>query len=178
MRRRYLKADLARDLGISPGRVSQLVAQGMPTHSVTAAREWRRQHLQPQWSKRPAPGITAAMGEQPAPVSHGYEPGDLVAVALELAGVDILAGLHVELGIPLERARVAHSVIACALDDALERLGYPNDVVFVRSPLCKVRPDDDVSEEQTRIEARVAQLRAEFAAADDVLEAPEAQSSV
>jgi hypothetical protein len=46
-RRVLLQQDLARALGISPAMVSRLKRQGMPTHSVAAATEWRRRNLDP-----------------------------------------------------------------------------------------------------------------------------------
>jgi len=60
MRRKYLKADLARDLDLSRASITQLSKRGMPVHSVEAAREWRRIHLDPSWTK-PEPE-TAATG--------------------------------------------------------------------------------------------------------------------
>ena len=42
-----LKKDLAVALGISGSMVSRLAKQGMPTHSIEAARAWRERHLDP-----------------------------------------------------------------------------------------------------------------------------------
>lgn len=43
--------ELAEALGISKGQCSKLAARGMPTHSLEAARAWRRRNLDPAWSK-------------------------------------------------------------------------------------------------------------------------------
>ena len=37
---------LAKELGVTRGRVSQMKAKGMPVHSIEAAREWRDAHVQ------------------------------------------------------------------------------------------------------------------------------------
>lgn len=59
MRRKVLKADVARGLGVTRSRVSQLERQGMPTHSILAAKTWRDEHCDPDRMK-PAPGTVAA----------------------------------------------------------------------------------------------------------------------
>lgn len=43
--------ELAGHLEISKGQASKLAAAGMPTDSVEAARQWRRDNLRPEWSK-------------------------------------------------------------------------------------------------------------------------------
>lgn len=45
--KRLSQAALARELGISPGRVTQLAQRGMPLFSVDAARAWRAQNVAP-----------------------------------------------------------------------------------------------------------------------------------
>lgn len=42
-----LKKELAAELGISAAMVTKLAQRGMPTDSLTAAREWRRRNLDP-----------------------------------------------------------------------------------------------------------------------------------
>lgn len=54
MRRKYLKADLARDLGVDRSLVTRYARRGMPTRSLAAAEEWRAAHLDPLLVKRPA----------------------------------------------------------------------------------------------------------------------------
>ena len=44
MRRKVLKADIARALGVSRSRITQLEREGMPLHSVAAAQEGRKEH--------------------------------------------------------------------------------------------------------------------------------------
>ena len=51
MRNGYLKSDLAKDLGVSPGRVSQLLRAGMPS-TLGAARAWRAARLDGAKTKR------------------------------------------------------------------------------------------------------------------------------
>ncbi len=45
MRRKFHQVDLAQALGVSASMVSRLKRRGMPTHSLAAAIEWRRLHL-------------------------------------------------------------------------------------------------------------------------------------
>lgn len=45
MRRKLRQVEIARGLGISASMVSRLKRRGMPVHSVPAAIEWRRLHL-------------------------------------------------------------------------------------------------------------------------------------
>jgi len=69
------QAALAAALGLSPGRITGLKRQGMPTYSVEAARAWRAQHIAPVPGAKPAeppagpPEAAMATTKQPA----GYE---------------------------------------------------------------------------------------------------------
>jgi hypothetical protein len=69
MRRKLLKSDLARALGLHRSRITQLERQGMPTGSVEAARAWRAEHCDPDRVKPTASSdrITAA----PVDVTYG-----------------------------------------------------------------------------------------------------------
>jgi len=55
MRRKYLRADLARDLGLSPSSVTKLAHRGMPTGSREAAVAWRKANLDASWTKATPP---------------------------------------------------------------------------------------------------------------------------
>ena len=46
------QAAIARALGLSKAAITKLKAQGMPVHSIEAARTWRREHLDPARCKR------------------------------------------------------------------------------------------------------------------------------
>lgn len=55
--------ELAEALGISKGQCSKLAARGMPTHSLEAARAWRRSNLDPAWTK-PTSNLAATADER------------------------------------------------------------------------------------------------------------------
>lgn len=74
MAKRPNQSALARQLGITPGRVSQLAKAGMPIFSVEAARAWRAQHVAPiatgkDQADDPMPG-------EQAPASGWDDDGD------------------------------------------------------------------------------------------------------
>lgn len=71
MRRKYLKTDLARDLGLSRSAITKLAHRGMPVHSRAAAEAWRRDNLIPARRKEiPTPARAASSAPVPAlPVS-------------------------------------------------------------------------------------------------------------
>lgn len=52
MEKELSQTELGRALGISQPMVSKLASQGMPTHSVEAAQQWRVQYLNPFRTKR------------------------------------------------------------------------------------------------------------------------------
>lgn len=109
------QAKIASALGISPGRVSQLVKAGMPNYSIAAAQAWKDQHITPIMT--PAKSVAAyAWGHvASAPVGGTTpEPLDLVAAASALGG-------HVEAALITGRATIA-AVRVAALRDLLRRL--------------------------------------------------------
>jgi hypothetical protein len=62
-RRKYLQADLAREIGLSPAAVSRLKQRGMPVHSTQAARAWREANLDPALMKQArSPAERAPLG--------------------------------------------------------------------------------------------------------------------
>lgn len=78
--------DIAEALGISPGRVSQLKADGMPVDSIEAARSWYRRRVDPARSF----GQKHGMARRPAPVQvgdAGDEDADEEPSAAEALGV-------------------------------------------------------------------------------------------
>jgi phage terminase Nu1 subunit (DNA packaging protein) len=47
-KRRPNQATLARELNLSPARITQLKRKGMPTYSAEAAKEWHKQNIAPK----------------------------------------------------------------------------------------------------------------------------------
>jgi hypothetical protein len=75
--------ELARQLGISPTRVAQLVKKGMPTATLEEARRWRMQYIAPPTT---AKSNVVAMHEAGAAI--GSENGDLSATLQRLRHVE------------------------------------------------------------------------------------------
>ena len=71
---------LAAALGLSQPAVSQCVKQGMPTHSVEAARHWRECNLHPARAKPApqAPSLSALLEEAEALLDVGGDIGPLL----------------------------------------------------------------------------------------------------
>lgn len=84
MRRPYLKADLARDLGLSGASISKLAARGMPTHSRDAAEAWRHANLQPSWMK---PTTRARGAAAPADLEPDDDGDALLAIVRRMAAL-------------------------------------------------------------------------------------------
>jgi len=59
MARAVKRETIARALGVSGGRVSQLKGQGMPTDSVDAAKAWYAEHVDQKYSPKPPARTTA-----------------------------------------------------------------------------------------------------------------------
>lgn len=51
------QATIAKELGVTEGRVSQLKKQGMPVNGLDAARTWYADHVDPKFSPKLVPGI-------------------------------------------------------------------------------------------------------------------------
>jgi hypothetical protein len=51
------QSTIAKDLGVTEGRVSQLKAQGMPVDSMDAARCWYAEHVDQKFSPKLIPGV-------------------------------------------------------------------------------------------------------------------------
>ncbi len=66
------QAELARALGLTPGRITVLKQKGMPIYSVEAARAWRAQNVAPMPTAR-APQAPPAPGDGGAESPTGYE---------------------------------------------------------------------------------------------------------
>lgn len=68
------QVDLARELGVSKGRVSQLKAQGMPIDSIKAARTWYEANVDQRMSPKLIPGIQIPPRERLAEiVENAYD---------------------------------------------------------------------------------------------------------
>lgn len=90
MRRKYLRADLARDLELSPSSITKLAKRGMPCHSKGAAEEWRRQHLDPALTKHapaesPPERPPAASSDPDAPATEAELRRRLLAAQVATA---------------------------------------------------------------------------------------------
>lgn len=90
--------DIAEALGISPGRVSQLKADGMPVDSIEAARSWYRRRVDPARSF----GQKHGMARRSAPVQVGdagdEDPGEEPSAAEALGVVCTMALAFLEHG--------------------------------------------------------------------------------
>jgi len=162
-RTRLTQGRLAAALGISQSRVSQLRARGMPTATVDAARRWRDANLDPVqvYAQGSTPDRPPSAAE-PAPASLG----EIVADLLDAASVDLVARLAANGEMTIEGANLAVSTVAIALAQALDRAGADGDpVANVAGPLSGLEGDAHASV-RAAIEARVAAIRAELAAAD------------
>lgn len=69
------QAALARALGLAPSRITAMKAQGMPTHSIEAARKWREQV---RLYMKPADSDSGAV-RAPSPYLDGLDDGWLAA---------------------------------------------------------------------------------------------------
>jgi hypothetical protein len=80
------QAAVARELGISPAAITKLKAQGMPTHSADAARQWRAARLHPgRMRADPGPSVATLL----------QRVRDLADLAMRSAAVgrfDVVAG--------------------------------------------------------------------------------------
>lgn len=66
--------DLARELGVTKGRISQLKAQGMPVDTITAARAWYQENVDQRLSPKLIPGIQLPPKDQLAAiVENAYD---------------------------------------------------------------------------------------------------------
>lgn len=83
------QSDLARDLGLSKQAVSKLKGQGMPVHSVDAARAWREENLNVA-ARKPSPASAPPAALLPAPAriqqgADGDSGGDYLAEDFQAA---------------------------------------------------------------------------------------------
>lgn len=123
---------LAELLGISKGAVSKLAGRGMPTHTVEAARAWRKAHLNPasvkgaRFDKYYKPGPSRQLLHQPvqtAPERPWFE----IAAALLGVACDVLqAGQSIKAMVPTLRA-----ALCCVPMNERPDLLLPLDVVNV-----------------------------------------------
>lgn len=82
---RLTQKDLAQELGISTGMVTQLKRQGMPTDSVAAAAQWRAANVRPYDRSETSP--TAPTGYHEARARREAAEADLAELKLaELRG--------------------------------------------------------------------------------------------
>lgn len=155
------KQTIATALGVTPGRVSQLIKLGMPTASVEQARTWRDRNIRPRISFTP----TVVVAPQPDPSLPTV--AEWIAWALDAAGVDIVARLHVEAGLPLESGDLAVSCVAVALADALATDMPAEDIALTLGPTSPARPDAEVRRNTLSIAMRVGALQRQDAADAD-----------
>ena len=131
--------------------VGRLRCRGMPG-DVVGAQRWRVLHLDPRFTKdRPPP-----------PRERAPSAIEWLAALLLDAGEEIVAQLAGECGLSIDAANIAVSCIACTLGDVLESRGNDAEAVYsVAGPLSYGPPAAAISAARARLEARVAQLRAD-----------------
>jgi hypothetical protein len=153
---------------ISGQMVGQLKKRGMP-HDPAGAAAWRQRNLDPRYSKECSPRYADVRAK--APVEPAADPGyaasdieEWFAYALERASVELIALLHVEAGLPLERGDVAFSCVATALSTALQEDLPDNDLASLTGPTAPTRSDYDQTYARASIAVRVQELQAAAAA--------------
>ncbi len=146
------KSQIAAALEVDPANITRWARRGMPLYSIEAARAWRLQNIRPRMKPyQPAP--------EPTPAASDDE--EWFAYTLERAAVEMIALLHVEAGLPLERGDVAFSCVATALSRALEEDLPDNDLALLTGPTNPIRGDYDVTYNRASIAVRVEELQAE-----------------
>lgn len=118
--KRPTQADLARELGLTRGRVTQLVARGMPTFSADAAAAWRTQHVAARagsTSKAATPQTTEPAQGEGVPVRYDASRARREAAEAELSELR----LATERGTLIQIAAI-ETVWAGAMAAARERL--------------------------------------------------------
>lgn len=110
--------DLARELGISTSMVSRLAKRGMPTDSVERAARWRRRHLEPARTKRPAavdsPPAPAAQKAPPTPprIQHPSSARQAAEALMQYAGEMLERGEDIARLVPSLRGTLATVPVA------------------------------------------------------------------
>lgn len=158
------KSHIAAALEVDPANITRWARRGMPLYSIDAARAWRLQNIRPRIKPyEPAAG---------APERQSGRLYDMEAVVgwidwvLDEAGPEIVAQLHVECGVPLDRGDLACSCVNSAVAMALAADVPDNDLARLAGPTHEVRGPEAIAATRERIAARVAELQA-GAAADD-----------
>lgn len=79
------QAEIARALGLAKSRVTALKKQGMPVHSIDAAREWRLRNVAPvpPTLQRGARPLTRLAIDTEADIRHVVALGQLAEVAID-----------------------------------------------------------------------------------------------
>jgi hypothetical protein len=110
MRKKPNQADIAAALQVSPGRVSQLVRDGMPTYSLEAAVAWKTQHVAP--IMRRAESLSSnARGQASLAAANAIRRPDADPTPSEwVAGVEALGG-HVLDSIQAGKRRAAAGLL-------------------------------------------------------------------
>ena len=106
---RLRQATIAKELGVTEGRVSQLKKQGMPIKSVDEARAWYAEHVDPRFSPKMLPGVVL-------PPNMAI-PGAAAMQAGDAAG---LAGMIAE-AYDIQRARAKRETHEANLAELRER---------------------------------------------------------
>lgn len=150
-----MKADIARALGVSDSMVSRYARRGCPTHSIELAREWCDANL--------VPGLRKQARDTRLPPAETRRDGlsldavDLGALLLD-AGEALAASIMFECGLPADRVSVAINSFSMVLSEALEARGDPENTLYMIGG-----PDLRDPAVRARVDARVAELRAELA---------------
>ena len=120
MSKKPTQVEIATALQVSPGRISQLVKDGMPTYSVEAAAAWKKQHVAPIMTKARSVAAHASGPASAAPAGASRQPSDSPQPSATLASVEALGGL-VDAALLAGKVTVAGIHVA-ALRDLLRNL--------------------------------------------------------
>lgn len=126
---RLQKKTIAAALGVTPGRVSQLAAAGMPTTSIAEAQRWKDANIAPRLTSTPTAAKQAQhpvlLDSLDAQLYHMLAAGRGHAIGHIRAA---LAGRGVEL--TLADAAAAFAAVAAAVATLLEASGEPDSALW------------------------------------------------
>lgn len=113
-----IQAVIARALGLAKSRITALKKQGMPVHSIEAARAWREANLNPARRK--------ALPGNPAETTRPAEHPDSMSCLLDLMGSMLDAGESIDVHLPTIRA-----VLAAVPVDQRHAVVFPRNMMYL-----------------------------------------------
>lgn len=81
---RLKQGTIAKELGVTPGRVSQLKKQGMPVGSMDAARAWYAERVDQKFSPKLVPGVVFPPASSAAGAASAGALPELIADAYDI----------------------------------------------------------------------------------------------